>query len=97
MRLISSPMCNIASITRKAMKDISLNDGTFIPKGTVVVAAAEPTHYDETYYPNPSAFDPFRFSRMREGEGEGTKHQFVNTSTEYISFGHGKHAWYVAV
>ena len=42
-------------------------------------------------------FDGFRFARMREAEGEGTKHQYVNTSTEYVSFGHGKHAWYVTI
>ena len=31
---------------------------------------------------------------MRENAGEGTKHQYVNTAPDYISFGHGKHAWY---
>lgn len=75
------------------MQDIILNDGTLIPKGTLLVAAAYPTHHEETNYSDASVFDPFRFARMREAEGEGTKHQFVNTSTEYIPFGHGKHAW----
>lgn len=75
------------------MKDVTFNDGTFIPSGTVVVAAADPTHHDERYYANPSEFDGFRFARLREGEGESAKHQYVNTSTEYIPFGHGKHAW----
>ena len=84
-----------ASITRKAMKDITFNNGTFIPKGTVLVAAAHPTHHDEANYVNPEEYDPFRFAKMREGEGEGVKHQFVNTSVDYVSFGHGKHAWYV--
>ncbi|KAI0741267.1 cytochrome P450 [Daedaleopsis nitida] len=83
---------SLTSLTRKAMKDLTLVDGTFIPKGTLVVAAAGPTHYDEAYYPDPSVFDGFRFARLREDAGEGTKHQFVNTSTEYIAFGHGKHA-----
>ena len=84
-------------MSRKAMKDVILNDGTFIPWGTMVVAAAEPTHHDDLYYPDATIFDPFRFARMREGEGESTKHQFVNTSTEYVSFGHGKHAWCVHI
>jgi hypothetical protein len=31
-------------------------------------------------------------------EHEGvTKYQMVNTAPDYVSFGHGKHAWYVAV
>ncbi|KAI0774403.1 cytochrome P450 [Fomes fomentarius] len=83
---------SMTSITRKALKDITFHDGTFIPKGTTVLAAAHPTHYDETNYADASTFDGFRFARMREVEGEGMKHQYVNTSTEYVSFGHGKHA-----
>lgn len=78
------------------MRDLTLNDGTFIPKGTVIVTAQHPTHRDDTNYADPNVFDGFRFSRMREQEGEGTKHQFVNTSVEYVPFGHGKHAWCVA-
>ncbi|RPD64698.1 cytochrome P450 [Lentinus tigrinus ALCF2SS1-6] len=82
----------LTSVTRKVMKDITLLDGTFIPKGTFIGAASYPMHYDDSIYENASAFDPFRFSRMRGEDGEGTKHQFVNTSIEYLSFGHGKHA-----
>ena len=78
---------------RMTLKDLTLHDGTFLPKGTVVAAAAQPTHLDDAIYADAGAFDPFRFARMRESAGEGTKHQFVNTSLEYIAFGHGKHAW----
>ena len=85
-----------ASLTRKVMKDITLSDGTFLPKGTLVVAAAHSTHHDEAHYADARTFDPFRFAKMRESEGEGLKHQFVNTSLDYISFGHGRHAWCVA-
>ena len=77
------------------MKDVTLIDGTFIPKGTLLAAAAHPTHHDESIYANAEVFEPFRFAKMREGDGEGLKHQFVNTSVDYVSFGHGKHAWYV--
>ena len=74
-----------------------LNDGTLIPAGTLIAANSYQMHHDDAYYPNADEFDPFRFSRMREIEGEGTKHQFVNTSLEYIPFGHGKHAWCVSL
>ena len=82
-------------MTRKVLKDMTLLDGTFLPKGTVIVVATDPTHYDESNYADASTFDPLRFARMREADGEGTKHQFVNTSLEYMVFGHGKHAWCV--
>ena len=80
---------------RKAVKDVTLVDGTLIPKGTMVVGPQLPTHFNEEYFPNAQTFDPFRFSRMREQEGEELKHQFVQTSTEFVAFGHGKRAWYV--
>ena len=80
-------------LRRKAVKDFTFSDGTFIPKGTSVVAAARCLHLDDEYYDNPHVFDPFRFANMRDDEHD-TKHQFVSTSTEYLPFGHGKHAWY---
>ena len=85
----------LASVTRKALKDTTLIDGTFIPKDTLLAAAAYPTHFDDNIYENASVFDPFRFSQMREAQGEGTKHHLVHTSVEYMPFGHGKHAWCV--
>lgn len=37
-------------------------------------------------------FNPWGFSDIRDKEGEGLKYQLV---TEYVPFGHGRHAWYV--
>ena len=58
-------------------------------------AASAPTHTDGENYDDPTVFDPWRFANMRGDEGEGTKHQMVNTSTEYVPFGLGRHAWWV--
>ncbi|CCL98903.1 uncharacterized protein FIBRA_00910 [Fibroporia radiculosa] len=80
------------SVIRLALKDVTLSDGTVIPAGTLCGATAEGTHHDEENYKQPHTFNPFRFSEKRSDEGEGIKHQYVNTSPEYISFGHGKHA-----
>ena len=82
---------------RKATSDVTLADGTVIPKGTLVSAAPYAVHHDDTVYPNANTFDPFRFVRMREaeGDGEGSKYQYANTSPEYLAFGHGRHAWCV--
>ena len=84
----------VVALSRKVLKDITLPDGTFIPKGTILAAASHPTHHDNSHYHDANTFDPFRFSRMRDGEGEGTKHQFTNTSPENMYFGHGRHAWW---
>ncbi|THG97981.1 hypothetical protein EW026_g4131 [Hermanssonia centrifuga] len=83
---------NGVSVMRKALKDLHFSDGTRIPAGTVLVTAANATHLDEENFHNPDIFDPFRFSDMRDEDGESTKHQFVSTSVDYVAFGHGKHA-----
>ncbi|KZT73242.1 cytochrome P450 [Daedalea quercina L-15889] len=80
------------SVIRKAVVDVRLADGTVIPAGTLVGAAADATHWDEDNYDDAAVFSPFRFSDMRADEGERVKHQFVSTSPEYVPFGHGKHA-----
>jgi cytochrome P450 len=51
------------------------------------------THAADEYYADPFVFDPWRFANMRDEVGEGVKHQLVNTSLEYLTFGLGKHAW----
>jgi cytochrome P450 len=48
---------------------------------------------DEENYTNADKFEPFRFANIRDEEGEGTKHQMVATSPEYLPFGLGRHAW----
>ncbi|OSX67132.1 hypothetical protein POSPLADRAFT_1051287 [Postia placenta MAD-698-R-SB12] len=79
------------SVMRKVVQDITLSDGTYLPRGTMIVAASLGTHTDEKYYKNAEAFEPFRFSEMRM-EGDAVRKQYVNTSKEFIPFGHGKHA-----
>ncbi|EJF60310.1 cytochrome P450 [Dichomitus squalens LYAD-421 SS1] len=77
---------------RKALKDVRLSDGTVIPAGTMVNMNTHRLHLDDACYPNANEFDPFRFARIREVDGEGTKHQFTHTSNQYVAFGIGRHA-----
>jgi len=77
------------NMDRKIRKDFALSDGTVIPAGNTVAVAMFSTHYDAVYYKNPNKFDGLRFYRMK---GESTKQQFVSTSPDYLSFGHGRHA-----
>ncbi|KAI5119873.1 hypothetical protein M0805_008544 [Coniferiporia weirii] len=81
------------TMSRKALVDYTLSDGTFLPAGTLLACNSLAAHYDDAHYANAHEFDGFRFAKMREeGEGEGTKHQMVSTSMEYLPFGHGRHA-----
>lgn len=86
-----------ASLNRYALRDYTFQDGTFIPKGAFVTASLYSLHMDDDNYEDASKFDPWRFVSKRESgeEGESVKHQFTNTSVEYLAFGLGKHAWYV--
>ena len=75
------------------MKDVTLRDGTLIPRGTLLGAPAAAIHHDERKYAAPDVFDPFRFARMRAQDGNGTKHQLSTTSPDWIGFGHGRQSW----
>lgn len=80
-------------LARKALKDFTFSDGTFVPKGCYVSSASVATHHAEHIYSDPTEFKPFRFSDMPDETGEGTKHQLANTSADYLIFGLGRHAW----
>ena len=77
---------------RKALKDFTFSDGTFIPKGTHVAAIVGPVNVDEKIYEDPLTFKPFRFAESREG-ADAVKNQMVTTSLQNLIFGHGRHAW----
>jgi cytochrome P450 len=80
---------------RKALKDFTFSDGTFIPKGSHVAAVSGPVNIDEEIYEDPLTFKPFRFAEAREGADDARaaiKNQMITTSPQYLLFGHGKHA-----
>ncbi|GJE99517.1 cytochrome P450 [Phanerochaete sordida] len=83
---------NPFSVRRKALRPFTFSDGTFIPKGTILVMPPLATHFDEANYVNAAAFDPWRYVRVKEQDRDPSKHQFITTSPEYIGWGHGKHA-----
>ncbi|KAJ8514665.1 hypothetical protein ONZ45_g7831 [Pleurotus djamor] len=47
-----------------------LYDGTVIPPKYFVAINLRAIHFNPSVYPNPNTFDPFRFSKRREEEGE---------------------------
>jgi cytochrome P450 len=81
---------------RKAMKDFTFSNGTFISKGTIVTAIHGPVNVDEEIYEDPLVFKPFRFAEGREGVDDAmgaVKNQLITPSSQNLTFGLGKHAW----
>lgn len=79
---------------RLTTKPFTFSDGTYLPAGTYVYAAAASIHTDKVNYPNANQFDPFRFANLLEEDSQSTKNHLVSTAADFIPFGHGKHSWY---
>jgi len=80
---------------RKAVKDVTLSDGTLIPEGTHVSIPTYAIHHDRNVYENPETFDPLRFVHLQDKLGGGTRYQMVAVHSESLGFGLGKAAWHV--
>jgi cytochrome P450 len=80
-----------AGLHRKALKDHTFHDGTFIPKGTYLVASVSSTHMDPSLYIEPDKFDGLRF--YDESPTENSKLLAVPNSG-FLAFGYGSHTWY---
>lgn len=81
---------------------IQLPNGTHVPRGTWLGVPVLGIHRDERFYPEPSTYDPYRFSRLKqEREGEHQNRTSVSsgeldaasTSASFLGFGYGRHAW----
>ncbi|KAJ7086865.1 cytochrome P450 [Mycena belliarum] len=88
-----------------APEGFTFSDGTTIPDGAFLSVPANAIHSDPDNYANPEVFDGFRFSRQRKAgaataadpddakaSGAFFSGHMVNTSTEHVAFGHGRHA-----
>ncbi|PAV15394.1 cytochrome P450 [Pyrrhoderma noxium] len=84
---------NPLAMGRKVLKDYKLSDGTVLPKGTSVAVNSYAVHHNNEIFERPEEFQPFRFSNIRDQSlEESTRNQMVATASDYIAFGHGKHA-----
>ncbi|KAG6329270.1 hypothetical protein ID866_9819 [Astraeus odoratus] len=79
------------TVERKALKDIKLSDGTFIPKGTHTQLAIGGVHHDPDVYDNADVFEPFRFADLA-GDREGNRYHLVAVNPSSLGFGYGKMA-----
>ncbi|KAK3347609.1 cytochrome P450, partial [Neurospora tetraspora] len=76
---------------RYAHEDVTLPDGTLIPRGAQVGVNMS-RMWDPKYYPNPEEWQPDRFLKLREEAGKEHPSQFVTTTMESLGFGIGTHA-----
>ncbi|KIL60305.1 hypothetical protein M378DRAFT_168332 [Amanita muscaria Koide BX008] len=84
---------SLVTMSRKALRDFTLSDGTTIPAGSTVSVPFTPVHTDANDYSDPSVFDGFRFEKLGEQDsGENMKHQFTSLGVDYVLFGNGRHA-----
>ncbi|KAJ3545459.1 hypothetical protein NM208_g2495 [Fusarium decemcellulare] len=77
---------------KRAEDSIILSDGIFIPKGAHITMPTYHMRDPKVFGVNADRFDGHRFLRMRQRPGEENRWQFVSTSPEFLSFGHGTHA-----
>jgi cytochrome P450 len=76
---------------RKAMKDLTLSDGTFVPKGAKVIVNAYSVHHDAELFPDPYTFQPWRYAeRQATGEGEA-RNALTTASSDFLFWGGGSH------
>ncbi|KIX06715.1 uncharacterized protein Z518_04691 [Rhinocladiella mackenziei CBS 650.93] len=81
------------TMDRIAMRDYTLSDGTFVPKGTYMLVPSSASNLDpDVWGPTALEFDPWRFQKMRLDPGQETHHSMVQTTPNFTYFGHGKHA-----
>ncbi|KAF8488648.1 cytochrome P450 [Russula emetica] len=81
------------AVNRCALKPFTFSNGVTVPAGTFVSVPANATHRDERIYSNADEFDGFRFTKLRESEGDITtsRYQAVSASNEHLPFGLGRH------
>ena len=86
---------NSVTMSRVALEDFTFSNGTVIPTGTTVAVPMYAIHHDKNIWPDPFTFDPYRSSRVRDQGAGDVKQQMVTTSSEFLPWGYGRHAWYV--
>jgi len=79
---------------RKVLKPYTFSNGLTVQRGEVLAAPVGGIQRDSSIWEKADQFNGFRFSQMREKEGDNARLYAANTSTEFIIFGHGHSAWY---
>ncbi|KEY71965.1 hypothetical protein S7711_07111 [Stachybotrys chartarum IBT 7711] len=79
------------TMARYVNKNVTLSDGQVLPKGATVAFTNMHMNEDSTW-PNAAKFDGYRFLNLRNQPGSENRWQFVTTTPQEPTFGHGHHA-----
>ena len=71
-----------------ARQGVTLPSGEHLPMGTKCGIASYGPHHDDRIYTDAHTFDPLRYCTNSE-----KKSDLVTTSTYFMGFSHGRHAW----
>ncbi|KAF5530134.1 ent-kaurene oxidase [Fusarium napiforme] len=83
---------DLTTFQRAAIADMTLPDGTFVPKGTKLEINTCSIHKDHQLYENPEEFDGLRFHKWRKAPGKEKKYMYSSSGTDDLSWGFGRHA-----
>ncbi|RBQ72049.1 hypothetical protein FVER14953_09850 [Fusarium verticillioides] len=83
---------DLTTFQRAAIADMTLPDGTFVPKGTKLEINTCSIHKDHELYENPEDFDGLRFHKWRKEPGKEKKYMYSSSGTDDLSWGFGRHA-----
>ncbi|CAG9975612.1 unnamed protein product [Clonostachys byssicola] len=83
---------DLSTFQRAATANMTLPDGTFIPKGTKLEVNTCSIHRDKSIYENADQFDGLRYYKQRLNPGEENKHMYYSVGKDDLSFGFGRHA-----
>ena len=76
---------------RYANDDVTLPDGTLIPKGALIGTNMS-RMWDPNFYPNPEEWQADRYLKQRDEPGKENSSQLVTIGMESLGFGIGTHA-----
>ncbi|KAK1145207.1 hypothetical protein N8T08_004359 [Aspergillus melleus] len=81
----------IARCVHLLLEDVTLSDGTFLPKG-VQIGIPIQIHFNESSYAEPERFNGYQFVEMADDPRKEKFRHLVSTSPDHLEFGYSKHA-----
>ncbi|KAG0636839.1 cytochrome P450 [Tuber brumale] len=84
----------LLGFNRMIMKNMTLSDGTYLPKGTLVAAPAAMFSSDPDFVEDPETFDGFRWYKksLEVTDSAADNNNATNISPTNLIFGYGRHA-----
>lgn len=90
---VTETSLSTATFQRKALRPITLSDGTQTPCGTFTFSPANAIGFDPNIYPEANIFDGLRFYNLRQASLEDeNKYQLTSVTNTQMQSGAGRHS-----